>query len=142
MFNGEIVLLLIFSIVIIYIIINKFILSFVIRIRKLYEIKRSGKTAAGIIVDYKADKDASGIAFYLPIVEYNINSDSIRTIIDQPLKEKPAIGSPITVYYDEKNTENVIVNIEDAFKKNFIGVVFLSLIILLIIFFLIKKIIA
>lgn len=140
MFNGEIIFLIIFSIAIIYVIISKLLSPFTVRIRKLYEIKKSGKTTTGTIVDYETDKDASGFNFYLSVVEYQINNENIRTVIDLPLKEKPPIGSTITVYYDEKNTGNVIVNIEDAFRKSFIGVFFLSLVILLIIFFLIKKI--
>ena len=93
-----------------------------------------------MIVDYETDKDASGFKFYLPVVDYKIDNENIKTVIDLPLKKKPIIGSAITVYNYKKNAGNVIVNIEDAFKKNFIGVFFLGLVILLI-FFLTKKII-
>ena len=134
--------MLILSIAIIYFIINKFIFPFMVRIRKLNEIKKSGNTAIGIIVDYKTCKNTGDIAFYLPIVEYFINDDSLRTIVDQPLREIPTIGSQITVYFDEENSENVIVNIRDAFINNFISLVFLSFIILLIIFFWIMKVMA
>ncbi len=139
MFDREIIFLICISIAILYVIISKILLPFVIRIRKLYEIRRSGKTTIGTIVDYETDKDASGSRFYLPVVEFTINEEHIKTVIDLPLKKKPIIGSATTVYYDEKNPGNFIINIERAFENNFIAVFFLSLIILLIIFFLIKK---
>lgn len=139
--SKAIILLILSSSLIIYIIIKRFIHPFIINVLQLYEIRRNGNGAYATIVDFKTDKDSDGSVFYLQIVEYTVNDIKVRAEIEYPVKEKPIIGEMIPVYYSELNYKKVVSDLDKSIEKNFIGIFFLSVVVLLIIGFCIMKII-
>lgn len=92
-----------------------------VRIRELSRMKRNGKLSKAIIVDFKIDKDPEGTVSYLQIVEYEIEGKIFRTLIDDPLNQKPAIGKTINIYYNESNSNFVVTDMHDALTKNYMG---------------------
>jgi hypothetical protein len=133
------VLLILLPTTIILFIVKKFIINFLKQIKELNEIANHGKTIDGIIVDYRADKDPSGVESYLTKVHYIINEEEFEILNQYPVKEKPVFGTKVTIYYNSKNPEKAVLDIDQALKKNFIGLIFLIIMIGLIIFFSIKS---
>src|SRR5260221_4783732 len=124
----KIILSTLFGIVMIYFIIKRFITRFIINIKELYEIKNHGTVSDGVIVNYKIDKDPSGVESYLQEVEYNVKDRIIKTVISHPTKEKPVIGSKVIIHFSEKNPERVVINIEQALQRNILALAFLAII--------------
>jgi len=123
-----------------YYVFNKFGLKLLKKIRYLNQLKKHGKITTGTIVDYDVDTDPDGTKSYLPIVTYKAYDKEFKILLPHPLKEKPILGSSVTVYFDDQNPEAAIIYIQQAIFRSYLGLFFLIFIMGLVVFFSIKSI--
>lgn len=128
------------SLVIIFILLKKILLPFLNRLKTASNIQKKGGQTIGVIIDFQTESDPSGIPSHMPIVQYDVNNTIIKSMIHYPQNHKPEIGKKIKIYYDKNHPEVAIINPSDAIFKNLVVIVFISLIIILIVFFLVKYI--